>query len=145
MKLYAGEVAQGLLYRLALPLPPSPNRRKGHHMALHRQASEYKAAAWASAIQQARPLHELDVPMLVAIRSRFFLPRRRDEDNLTSSLKWAIDSLKWRQTGRVAWRHGAFDEKGYFYDDDPAHCSIEKPEQVVQRTDHRLLVEIWQG
>jgi hypothetical protein len=135
----------GLLFRLELPLPESPNRRKSHHMALHRQAGEYKAAAWARAIRQARPLHELDVPMLVVIRSRFYLPKKRDDDNASSSLKWAIDSLKWKQTGRVEWKQGAFDEKGYFYDDDPAHCSVEKPHQVVQRTDHRLEVEIWNG
>jgi hypothetical protein len=125
--------------KLVLPLPPSVNQRRPHPMAEYRAKNEYRKQAWARACQQAMPRAEQDLPRLVRVHATFFVRNRRDRvDNLPGSLKWALDTLKARQTGDVAWRQGMYDQKGYLIDDSEAYCAPGVLEQHVERRNPRL-------
>lgn len=107
---------------LRLPLPPALNRWPRHGLALHAFKNRYRKRAWAAAIQQERPLH--DPPAKVRLHAMFLVYRLRDEGELSAGLKFVLDALKQRQTGKVAWRQGLFDTLGYFVEDDPAHLEL---------------------
>lgn len=108
---------------LTLPLPPSRNVTAGmHHMALHRITSDYKRRAWLAALGQHAPRHPEDLPRAVDLHLTFLTKWERDEDGCDP--KYAIDALKAKQRGKVAWRNGLAVEKGYFVDDNPDHAKL---------------------
>jgi hypothetical protein len=126
--------------RLVLPLPDSLNRWPKSAMAEHAAKRRYQREVWVKACAQHKPTHE--PPAHVVIRASFYLRNKRDEDNLKGSLKWVLDALKQRQTGKLDWRMGIADEKGFFIDDDPARLTVAEPEQVIDRKEPRLILEI---
>jgi hypothetical protein len=130
--------------RLVLPLPDSVNAWPRSKMALHHVKMRYQLEAWVAACSQCRPTHE--PPSFVAMNATFYIRNKRDEDNLKGSLKWVCDALKQAQVrdeyGRVKWRAGVADEKGYFVDDDPKHLTIAEPAQHVDRKNPRLEIEL---
>ena len=117
---------------LFLPLPPSPNKRASHPMKAHREKREYQRRVWFAAVQQAKP-SRINMPGKVQVTAVFYVKRLRDEDNLTASLKWTLDALKWNQPSH-AWKDGVADEKAYFFDDDPDHLTLGS---VTQHTDRK--------
>lgn len=127
--------------RLVLPLPPSPNDWATHPMEQARQKNAYRRKVWIAALKQQRPM--MHPPSMVVIAATFYLVNLRDEDNLTGSLKWLIDSLKQEQTGKVRWRQGVADRKGYFIDDDPEHLHISTVSQEIDRGDPRVEIALW--
>jgi hypothetical protein len=137
------EGAMGEEIRLVLGLPDSPNRWPKHPMVLHRAKRRYQRRVWVEACSQVKPLH--DPPSRVEVHSKFYVRNVRDEDNLKASLKWVLDALKQAQKrdekGRT-WRKGLADDKGYFIDDDPAHCRVAEPTQVVDRSDPRVEITV---
>lgn len=128
---------------LVLPLPVSPNARKSHLMAAVQQKNGYRAQCWIQALQQAMPRRDVDLPEHVRICACFYVRNLRDEDNLAASLKWVLDCLKQEQPEIPHWRHGLYDQKGYFLNDDPLHCTVDKPEQRIDRKDPRLVLAIY--
>lgn len=132
---------------LVLPIPPSPNTWPSHSIARQVKKDIHRREVWMAAIAQHRPT--MDPPVRVVVHATFHLARTlRDEDNLRASLKWTLDALRQVQQGDVRWRwwHGAgvYHECGYFLDDDPAHMTLGRVEQVRVRTkkEERLLLRI---
>lgn len=76
------------------------------------------------AISQVRP--PKPPPERVKVRAHLRLWNLRDDDNLTASIKWALDALKGE----------------YFVDDDPAHLTIESVTQEIDRGNRGLTIEI---
>jgi hypothetical protein len=108
-------------------------------MVAHRQQREYQWRCWVAALEQARPPAE--PPERVRIRATLFVKQLRDEDNADASRKWVLDALRQKQGSRT-WRQGLYEDRGYFVDDDPAHCSVEKVVQEIDRVRPRLEIEI---
>lgn len=89
---------------IILPLPPkalSPNARK-HWTGRAEEARTYRQHAWAMARvalwPDAQPgagvrKRPLRTPVLVDVIATYRIKRKRDEDNLTASLKPAFDGL----------------------------------------------------
>lgn len=126
---------------LVLPLPPSPNRWARHPMMLHREKVGYQREAWLAAVQQEKP--KADPPPTVEVHAVLRLCRKRDADNATASVKWALDALRQKQTGELRWREGIATNKGYFYDDGPEYLRLEvSQEKVKQRVEERLEVTV---
>lgn len=132
---------------LELPEPPVQDNARGHYKARWRSKKETKKAAWRAAIVQVRPLNE--PPRRVVVRAHFRLWGLRDEDGLTSSLKPVLDALKQAQPMRdkLDWRMApempvAWLTRGYFFDDDPKHLSLEKPTQEINRKHRGLTLTI---
>lgn len=129
--------------RLTLPLPPSQNANGGrHYMAKHAEKRRYQRMAWGQAVSQSVPKRSV-LPVFVRMVARFYVVNIRDEDNLSQSLKWPLDTLKAKQRGNLAWRSGLYESGGYFWDDDPANCEVEKPEQEIDRKNPRLELTIY--
>ena len=126
--------------KLVLPLPPSPNRRKANPFAEHREKRAYQAATWLSACAQHRPQRR--PPEVVVVEAVLFLPRKRDDDNATASVKWALDALRREQAGDLRWRQGVADLCGYFVDDAPQYLRLAGVRQVVDREHPRLEITI---
>jgi hypothetical protein len=104
---------------------------------------EYRSRAWVQAIQQHRPLR--DPPEHVTLHAMFLMCRKmRDEDNLKGSLKFTLDALRQKQTGKMRWRHGLFPSFGYLIDDDPAHMTLGDvwQERCASRDWEELIIEI---
>lgn len=127
--------------KLVLPLPDSPNRWPSHPMAEHRAKNEYRRAAWVRLLMQGKPPR--DPPQFVKVRATFYLPRRRDEDNLAASLKWPCDTIK-QDNGNdsLTWRQGVATECGWLVDDSPEHMELVAVEQVTDRENPRLELEL---
>lgn len=126
--------------RLTLPVPPSPNRvPTRHHIARHQSKRRYQREAWADAIRQVRPFR--DPPGHVTVHAHFRFHNVRDEDNLKGSLKWALDALRKRQSGKD-WRAGVYSLCGYFVDDDPTHMSLGRVTQEIDRKNKGLTLTI---
>ncbi|NIR76743.1 MAG: hypothetical protein GWO12_16830 [Gemmatimonadetes bacterium] len=123
---------------LTLPVPPSPNEWPKHPMQLARKKNHYRRQVWIEAIQQHKPW--MEPPHKVVASATFYVWNKRDEDNLTASLKWTLDALKRDQTGKMHWREGVADMKGYIIDDDPEHLTVVKPSQEIDREDPRLVL-----
>lgn len=129
--------------RLVLPLPPSPNKRSSHWAVEQRAKNEYRAACWIQAVKQAMPRAIEDLPAKVIVQATFYLRNRRDEaDNLPGSLKWTLDTLKAKQTGKLDWRQGLYETKGFLIDDGPDHCEALPPTQYLDRKEPRVELEI---
>jgi hypothetical protein len=124
---------------LELPEPPSVNRHASHHQVLHSMKRAYQRAAWAKACSQAIPPHE--APRQVKVTAHFRLHQLRDEDNLFGSLKWAIDSLRQKQTSRK-WRKGIYEDRGFFFDDTPMCLELGSVTQEVNRSNRGLTLTI---
>lgn len=122
---------------LTLPVPKTENARPTHKFDRHRRKMEFQRATWLKAASQALPLEA--PPERVRISAHFVMWNRRDEDNLTGSLKWVLDALKQRQPSEK-WRRGVFLGRGYFVDDDPAHLELDKPTQEMKRREPARLV-----
>ena len=119
---------------LFLPLPPSPNRTPtGHWAVRHRAKRDYQLECWVAAYDRAIPPSGEDIPRKVEVSAVFYVKRKRDEDNLTASLKWTLDALKWNQPSH-AWKRGIGDQRAYFFDDDPDHLTLGS---VTQHTDRK--------
>ncbi len=119
------------MVRLFLPLPPSPNSLGGHHHALHRAKRKYQREAWVAAVCQDPPSDP--PPARVIVRADFRVRNLRDDDNLSASLKWVLDALRQRQRGKLHWRQGLYDQRGYFVDDDPTHLILSDVSQRIDR------------
>lgn len=119
-----------------LPLPPSPNHRPSHHMAVARWRNAYKRKAWAAACGQALP--KLHPPESVAVGVLFRLAASRDPDNLYASCKYLLDALRkpcTRQEGQ--WRQGLHEHKGFFLDDSPQHLTLVAVQAVERNAERR--------
>lgn len=125
---------------LLLPLPPSRNVVEGlrHPLHAHTAKRRYQKKCWAAAVSQQKP--DRDPPEHVTIRAHFRVHNLRDDDGL--DLKWVLDTLRQAQTGNLRWRKGLYDECGYFIDDDPAHLTLLKSTQAVDRKNKSLTLEI---
>lgn len=123
--------------KITLPLPPSTNA-VSEGRAAHYQKKAYQERAWVAAIQQRVPLH--DPPERVTVRMHFYVHNLRDEDNRDTSVKWILDALKQKQRGSLAWRQGAYDQRGYFIDDDPRHMTLGRITQEILRSHKRAVI-----
>lgn len=134
--------APGAGVTLVLPVPPSPNRWARHPMVLHREKMGYQREAWLAAVQQEKPRR--DPPKLVHVTATLQLCRKRDADNATASVKWALDALKQKQLGGLEWREGIAHLCGYFVDDGPEQLSLTVTQEKVARRSHEMLrLEVW--
>lgn len=125
---------------LDLPIPPSPNRiPTRNHMARHRSKRKYQRKAWTAAILQEKPPR--DPPEHVTVSAHFRVHNLRDADNLKASLKWVLDALRQAQTGKD-WRNGVYSKCGYLIDDDPAHMTLGKVTQELDRKNKGVVVTI---
>lgn len=115
------------MIRLDLPEPPNIANARLHWRAKHRKRKAYMHDAYYLAVAQHRPPKE--PPEHVKIRAHLRLWNLRDEDNLTASIKWALDALR-----------GA-----YFVDDDPAHLTLESVTQEIDRKNRGLTLTIETG
>ena len=128
---------------LVLPLPPSGNLAEaGHPIETQKRKDRYRGQVWFAAGKQAIPRHVEDLPEKVRVRAVFYVEALRDDDNLHWGFKWVLDALKQKQRGKMRWRQGVADQKGYLIDDDPAHCEVAKPEQQVDRANPRLEITL---
>jgi hypothetical protein len=104
-----------------------------------REKLAYKSEAWlAAVISDCRPLHPDSIPRFVRIEAVLYVKQLMDEDALGARLKWVIDCLKWKQDGPCKWKQGIMDERAYIWDDDPAHCTLARPTQRVDRKKPRV-------
>lgn len=110
---------------LDLPEPPNIANARMHWAAKNRKRKAYMDVAWPIARSQVKP--PKPPPERVRIRAHFRLWNLRDDDNLTASLKWALDALKGR----------------YFVDDSSEHLELEKPTQEIHRRNRGVTLEIW--
>lgn len=108
-------------------------------MARHNSKRKYQKRAWADAIRQARPFR--DPPAHVTLHAHFRVHNVRDEDNLKASLKWTLDALRQKQSGKD-WRGGVYSLSGYLIDDDPTHMTLGRVTQEVDRKNKGLTVTI---
>ena len=126
--------------RLTLPAPPLPRSLGGHHMVTHSKKRAYQEAAWIRACLQSKPPR--DPPSKVRVSAHFVVKRRVDPDNLRAALKFPLDTLKQKQLGSIAWRHGLYDLCGYFVDDDPSHLELGEITQTTDRANPRVEISI---
>lgn len=113
-------------------------------MARVRWKNETKRATWFAACSQRTPKSK--PPEKVTIDAHFRLHNLRDEDNLTASLKYALDALRIPRKGEsFPWREGLAERKGYFVDDSPEHMVLNKPTQEVDRSNKGLTLTIAAG
>lgn len=125
---------------LWLPIPPPPNRtRFGSPRGAHFEKKAYQKAAWLAAVTQQTPDHDPPSKVIVSAHFKLYGPLR-DEDGL--DLKWVLDALRQEQRGKLGWRQGLYVPCGYFVDDDPAHLTLEKPTQEIDRKNRKLIVTI---
>lgn len=111
-------------------------------MVLHREKMSYQREAWLAAVQQEKP--KADPPKVVHVNATLWLVKKRDEDNATASVKWALDALKQKQTGELRWREGIAENKGYFVDDAPDMLSLTVAQEKVPKRSHEgLRIEVW--
>lgn len=133
-----------VVHCLVLPLPPSPNDLPAHPMAKHRAKRRYQKRAWFEALKQEKPPR--DPPPHVIVDAHFFVWGERDEDNLTSSLKFVWDALRQKQQIRgpntLAWRQGLAPACGFFIDDNPRHLTLGEVTQTVDRNEQRLVLTL---
>lgn len=128
---------------LTLPIPPSPNRvSTRNHMARHHSKRKYQKRAWSVAVNQVKPFR--DPPEHVTVHAHFRVHNLRDYDNLDASLKWALDALRQKQTGKD-WRRGLYSQCGYMIDDDPAHMTKGQVTQEIDRKNKGLTLTITYG
>lgn len=139
-RLHDTEAPQVRVLHLVLPVPPSVNDWPSHPMELHREKSSYMRDVWVEALQQTPPM--ADPPERAVLFARFYVWNLRDEDNLKGSLKWLVDALKQEQTGKMRWRDGIAETKGYFVDDSPRHLTILEPVQQIDRESQRVEVTL---
>lgn len=130
---------------LSLPEPPSPNEvssaAHAHPMQAVRMKNQYKRRCWVEAMGQVTPT--VDPPEKVVVKAHFRLHNLRDEDNLTASLKYALDALRCPQKGEdVSWRQGLAERKGYLLNDAPPNCAVLRPTQEIDREDRGVTVRI---
>lgn len=128
---------------LELPLPPSPNTVNSRNpLVRHAAKRKYQRKAWREAIMQVYPM--LDPPQRVTVSAAFRVWALRDEDNLAASLKWVLDALRQRQTGKD-WRDGVYSQCGYIVDDSPEHMTLGAVTQTVDRKNKGVTVTIAEG
>lgn len=125
--------------RLELPEPPSVNALPSHPMQRHKAKRDYQRRTWVKACIQSPP--PVNPPQTVRIDAHFRLHALRDEDNLTASLKWVFDSLRWMQAD-IRFRSGVYENRGYFIDDGPEYLTLGKVTQVVDRKNRGLTLTI---
>ena len=132
------------MIHLKLPVPPSPNALPSHPMELHKVKNRYRRDAWLRAVSQHKPI--MDPPEFVTVMAIFYTSQEWDEDNLSAGMKFVLDCLKQKQTGKVAWKQGLFMDAGYFIDDDPSHMKLDGiPIQAINRNDRRVEIIIRWG
>lgn len=104
--------------------------------------SATKSGVWVSAIQQIKPFK--DPHRLVSVHAAFRLHNLRDPDNLEASVKSVLDALKLRPASRdkLKWKRGFFLDRGYLFDDDPAHVASISAEQTINRSNRGLTLFI---
>lgn len=107
---------------ITLPLPPNRGNARWHWRKEARLKNDYKLRC--TAMHHERPAEPLDC---VTITPKLYVWNLRDDDNATASLKWAIDWLVDRQI---------------ILDDHPSVVRLERCEQVVDRKNQRLELEI---
>ena len=126
---------------LELPEPPVLSNARGHWYVRARRIREYKAQAWFAAIQQVRPAP--DPPRRVRVDAHFRLWNLRDVDNLVGSAKYVLDALKQNiRMQHLGFRDGILDQRGFFWDDDPAHLELGTVTQEIDRKHRGLTLTI---
>lgn len=125
---------------LTLPVPPSPNRvNTRNHMARHRSKRKYQKRAWSVAINQAKPWR--DPPAHVTVHAHFRVHNLRDHDNLKGSLKWTLDALRQKQSGKD-WRNNVYSLCGFLVDDNPEHMTLGEVTQEIDRANKGVTLTI---
>jgi hypothetical protein len=127
-----------------LPLAPSPNTVLGWGAGkVIRAKLAYKRGAWIEACRSPNPpLFPESIPRRCRIHAVLFVKQLTDEDALAGRLKWTIDMLKWKQQGPAEWKQGIMDERAYIYDDSPAHLTVGRPTQHIDRKRPRVEITI---
>ena len=133
------------MIHLVLPLPVNRNTTDGMHWgSLSRLKNKYRAECWYQAIGQHKPLR--DPPELVTVSAMFFTGKPWDADALTGALKFPLDALRQKQTGKMRWRSGLYSACGYFVDDDPKHMRLGTVAQEIDAKNRRLELTLeWVG
>lgn len=124
-----------------LPEPPSLNAAPQHPMQRVRWKNDVRRRTWEAAISQHMPVSDPPDPVLVKAHLR--LHNERDPDNLVSSLKYTLDSLRLPDEGdNLRYRGGLYESKGYFVDDSPEHMVLDEVTQEIDRSNRGLTLTI---
>ena len=113
--------------KLELPLPPNLANGRMHWRAKHRKRGLYHLACDLAMMARTIPQPPASPLSPVTISSTLYVWSFNDDDNATARLKWAADWCKTR---------------GYIVDDRRPHARFTIPEQVIDRSNQRLVLTL---
>lgn len=113
--------------KLVLPLPPNKANARQHWRVALRAKKDYWNACTLLAMQRGFPKPPPQPMQHVVIKPTLYVWALNDHDNAVARLKPLLD-----------WLQG----HGYIANDSPKHCKLEMPDQIVDRKNPRIEIEI---